>query len=59
MSALNDEINKLKRDLETKQDEIDKLKHQLDVRGSIDNMSTITEDLDEDSKGMFNNVLTS
>ncbi|CAF1430443.1 unnamed protein product [Adineta ricciae] len=50
VSALNEEVNKLKRDLETKQDEIDKLKHQLDVRGSIDNLSTITEDLDEDSK---------
>ena len=56
MSALSEEINKLKRDLDTKQDEIDKLKHQLDIRGSIDNMSTITEDLDEDNKGMLINV---
>ncbi|UJR14847.1 hypothetical protein I4U23_001832 [Adineta vaga] len=50
VSTLTEDINKLKRDLEIKQDEIEKLKQQFDLRGSIDNISTITDGIENDTK---------
>lgn len=48
LATLSEDINKLKRDLETRRDEIDKYKRILETRGSIDNISLTSEDIDED-----------
>ncbi|CAF1425308.1 unnamed protein product [Adineta steineri] len=50
VSALTEDINKLKRELDSRQEDIERLKQQLDSRSSIDNISTITEETDEDTK---------
>jgi len=47
VSSLTEEINKLKRDLDARQDDIDRLKQQIEYHGSIDNISTITEEIDD------------
>lgn len=48
LATLSEDINKLKRDLEARRDEIEKYKRILDTRGSIDNISLTSEDIDED-----------
>ena len=48
LATLSDDINKLKRDLETRRDEIEKYKRILETRGSIDNISLTSDDVDED-----------
>ncbi|CAF3799316.1 unnamed protein product [Rotaria magnacalcarata] len=48
LATLSDDITKLKRELETRRDEIDKYKRILETRGSIDNISLISDDLDDD-----------
>ena len=48
MATLSDDINKLKRDLETRRDEIEKYKRILETRGSIDNISLTSDELDDD-----------
>ncbi|CAF3958209.1 unnamed protein product [Rotaria sp. Silwood2] len=48
LATLSEDINKLKRELETRRDEIDKYKRILDTRGSIDNISLTSDDLDDD-----------
>ncbi|CAF3587436.1 unnamed protein product [Rotaria sordida] len=48
LSTLSEDINKLKRELETRRDEIEKYKRILETRGSIDNISLTSDDLDDD-----------
>lgn len=48
LATLSEDINKLKRDLETRRDEIEKYKRILETRGSIDNISLTSDDIDED-----------
>jgi hypothetical protein len=39
--------------LDARQDDIDRLKQQLEYRGSIDNISTITEEIDDGELEFF------
>jgi hypothetical protein len=39
--------------LDARQDDIDRLKQQLEYRGSIDNISTITEEIDDGELDFF------
>ena len=48
LASLSEDINKLKRDLETRRDEIEKYKRILETRGSIDNISLTSDELDDD-----------
>jgi chromosome segregation ATPase len=48
LSTLSDDITKLKRDLETRRDEIEKYKRILETRGSVDNISLTSDDIDDD-----------
>lgn len=48
LATLSEDINKMKRDLETRRDEIEKYKRILETRGSIDNISLTSDDIDED-----------
>ncbi|CAF3786859.1 unnamed protein product [Rotaria sp. Silwood1] len=50
VSALSDDISKLKRELEIRRDEIEKFKQQIESRTSNDNISSITEEIDDDIK---------
>jgi len=56
LATLSEDINKLKRDLETRRDEIDKYKRILETRGSIDNISLTSDEIDDDrgEKFLFN-----
>ncbi len=52
VSILTEEINKIKRDLETQRNEIDKFgRKQLELYRSTDSISTILEKTDDDIKG--------
>lgn len=48
VAALSEDINKLKRDLDVRRDEIEKYKRILETRGSIDNISLTSDELDDD-----------
>lgn len=48
LSTLTEDINKLKRELETRRDELDKYKRILETRGSIDNISLTSDEIDDD-----------
>ena len=48
LATLSDDITKLKRDLETRRDEIEKYKRILETRGSIDNISLTSADIDDE-----------
>jgi uncharacterized protein YydD (DUF2326 family) len=48
LATLSDDINKLKRELETRRDEMEKYKRILETRGSIDNISLTSDELDDD-----------
>ncbi|CAF1596153.1 unnamed protein product, partial [Adineta ricciae] len=48
LSTLSEDINKLKRELDTRRDELEKYKRILETRGSIDNISLTSEELDDD-----------
>ncbi len=48
LANLSEDINKLKRDLETRRDEIEKYKRILETRGSIDNISLTSDEIDDD-----------
>ncbi|CAF3046312.1 unnamed protein product, partial [Rotaria sp. Silwood2] len=50
VATLLEDINKLKRELEIRRDEIEKFKQQLESRTSNDNISSIAEEVDDDSK---------
>jgi hypothetical protein len=52
ITVLTDEINKLKRDLDTQRADIDRLKRkQLDFHSSADSISTITSKSDDNTNG--------
>ncbi len=55
LATLSDDINKLKRDLETRRDEIEKYKRILETRGSVDNISLTSDDIDDDRGEIFLN----
>ncbi|CAF3673868.1 unnamed protein product [Rotaria socialis] len=51
VSVLLEDINKLKRELDTRREDIEKLKQQLESRASNDNISSIAEEVDDDNRG--------
>jgi uncharacterized protein YydD (DUF2326 family) len=51
LATLAEDMSKLKRELETRRDELDKYKRILDTRGSIDNISLMSEELEDESRG--------
>lgn len=51
LAQLNDELNKLRRELETRREEIEKYKRILETRGSIDNLSLMSEELEDENRG--------
>ncbi|CAF1421258.1 unnamed protein product, partial [Rotaria sordida] len=50
VAVLLEDISKLKRELEIRRDEIEKFTQQLESRTSIDNISSIAEEVDDDTK---------
>lgn len=53
LATLTEDITKLKRDLDTRRDEIEKYKRILETRGSIDNISLTSDELDDDRGQIF------
>lgn len=51
LAAVNDDILKLRRDLEERRAEIEKYKRILETRGSVDNLSLMSEEFEDDSRG--------
>ena len=55
LATLSEDINKLKRDLDARRDEIEKYKRILETRGSVDNISLTSDDLDDD-RGIIDEI---
>jgi hypothetical protein len=53
LATLSEDINKLKRELETRRDDVEKYKRILETRGSIDNISLASDELDDDRGETF------
>ena len=53
LSTLSEDVTKLKRELDTRREEIEKYKRMIDARGSIDNISMTSEEIDDDTRGRW------
>ena len=51
LSVLTDDNNKLKRELEARRDDIDRFKRQIELHGSVDNVSLMSDEIEETVRG--------
>jgi len=50
LATVNDDLAKLRRELESRREEIEKYKRILETRGSIDNLSLMSEELEDENR---------